>query len=88
MLDAASLGQMGSILATDSEVLPAGQYIGFLCLTDVVLAVFKGHLTNPDGTAPAITDYTFPAGMYVPVPFSAATVQTGTLLAVKAGGLQ
>lgn len=89
MLDAASLGQMGSVIAVTGETIPASQYIGFLCVTDVELGNFKGHLKSIDGSPVALlTGVVFPAGMYVPVPFSSATMTSGILIAVKSGGLQ
>lgn len=80
---------MGSVIAVTGDTVPAGQYIGFLCVTDVELAAFKGHLKAIDGSAvSSLASIIFPAGMYVPVPFSTAVVTTGTLIAVKSGGLQ
>lgn len=83
-LDAISVGQYGSVLVTAGQSAPAGNYIGFLAVTDVNITTFKGELTNSSGAAiTTLTSYTFPAGIYIPVPFLNLTVNTGTLIAVK-----
>jgi hypothetical protein len=87
MIPAVSLGQMGSILASN-EGLPAGNYVGFLCLTSVVIGAFKGQITSVDGSpALDLSGITFPAGIYVPVPFTEMAVTTGNVIAIKAGGI-
>lgn len=80
---------MGSVIATTGDTVPDSQYIGFLCVTDVEIAAFKGQLKSISGSAvTSLASITFSAGMYVPVPFSTAVITSGTLIAVKAGGLQ
>lgn len=81
MLNAVSLGQMGAVLV-EADTFPTGNYIGILCVTDVVFTSFTGQLTDSGG---ALTVTTFPAGMYIPVPFTTAVVSSGTALAIKGG---
>jgi hypothetical protein len=87
MIPAVSLGQMGAVLASN-EGLPEGHYVGFLCLTAVEVGAFKGSLNFVDGSAALdLTGITFPAGIYVPVPFTHLAVTTGNIIAIKAGGI-
>lgn len=80
---------MGSVLVSGTDEVPAGNYIGFLCLTDVTIGAFKGHIQDAFGNPVSdFTGTTFPAGVYVPVPFSYAALASGTLIAIKSGGLQ
>jgi|APGre2960657404_1045060.scaffolds.fasta_scaffold14755_4 hypothetical protein len=77
MINLVALGQVGSTIVSAGDT-KEGNYCGFICLADTVLTNLRGSVDGTDYTA-----VTFPAGLYIPIPFNSVTINTGRILAIK-----
>lgn len=75
--DKQDYGQSGGVAAT-AGAIAAGEYCMLQCLTDCVLTSFTSSLLT--GT---ITGVTLPARTTIKIPFTAATLTSGTAIAFR-----
>jgi len=75
--DKQEFGRAGAVAAT-AGAIAAGDYCSVLCLTACNFSVF----TSPVLTG-AITGVEIPAGVHIKIPFTGATLTSGTAIAFK-----
>lgn len=75
--DKQEFGRAGAVAAT-AGAIAAGEYCSVLCLTDCNFSVFTSSVLTG-----AITGVTIVGGTHIKIPFTAATLTSGTAIAFK-----